>query len=422
VLPNSCAQRTPAPCLSPLATLTMPYFRYKAADLTGQVRRGTLYAANEVDVEQRLRQMGLILIRLRPRARPGWSWRRHISRRDLIGFCFHVQQISRAGVPLLDGLRDLIAVTGNAHFREILSQLADDLEGGRLFSEALAHHPDVFDPVFVALVRAAEASDRLGPVFERLEARLKSQEALAAEFTRLLIYPSAVGVAVLAAAWVLLFYLTPKLAMLVTSLNLPVPLATRWLMALAGWVQDQALWLAALAAIPAGAILLGWQRFEGLRERFDALLLHLPAIGEAARKSALARFTGLLALLTQAGLNILEALSASEKSVGNRHLARLIGQAGQHIAAGETVSASFRQVGLFPPLVLRMLHTGETSGALAEALDNAAWFFARDAHETVARALKLVEPALALLLGGLLAFLLLAVFLPVYQVIGEVSL
>ena len=108
--------------------------------------------------------------------------------------------------------------------------------------------------------------------------------------------------------------------------------------------------------------------------------------------------------------------------MGNRHLARLIGRAGQHIAAGETVSASFRQVGLFPPMVLRMLHTGETSGALAESLDNAAWFFARDAHETVARALKLVEPALALLLGGLLAFLLLAVFLPVYQVIGEVSL
>ena len=400
----------------------MPYFRYKAADLTGGVSRGEIYAINEVDVELRLKQMGLVLIRLRPCARHAWSWRRRVSRRDLIGFCFHVQQISRAGVPLLDGLRDLIAVTGNSHFRDVLSLVADDLEGGRLFSQALAHHPQVFDPVFVALVRAAEASDQLGLVFERLEARLKAQDELESEFTRLLIYPGVVGLAVLAAAWVLLFYLTPKLAMLVTSLNLQVPLATRWLMALAGWAQGHGLWLVGLGAVLAVAAVLGWQRLEGLRERFDRLLLRLPAIGEAARKSALARFTGLFALLTQSGLNILEALAACENSVGNRHIARQIGRAGQLIAAGETVSAGFRQVNLFPPLVLRMLHSGESSGALAEALHNAAWFFARDAREAMARTLKLVEPALALVLGGLLAFLLLAVFLPVYQVIGEIRL
>jgi type IV pilus assembly protein PilC len=345
-----------------------------------------------------------------------------VARRDLIGFCFHVQQISRAGVPLLDGLRDLIAVTGNSHFRDVLSLVADDLEGGRLLSQALAHHPQVFDPVFVALVRAAEASDQLGQVFERLESRLKAQDELESEFTRLLIYPAVVGLAVLAAAWVLLFYLTPKLAILVTNLNLPVPSATRWLMALAGWAQDHGIWLVGSGAVLAMAAALGWHRLEGLRDRIDTLLLRLPAIGEVARKSALARFTGLFALLTQSGLNILEALSACEKSVGNRYIARQIGRAGQLIAAGETVSASFRQVNLFPPLVLRMLYTGETSGALAQALDNAAWFFARDARETMARAMKLVEPALAILLGGLLAFLLLAVFLPVYQIIGEIRL
>ncbi len=400
----------------------MPYYRYKAADLAGNVSRGETYAVNEVDVELRLRQMGLVLIRLRPRTRLGWSWQRHVSRRELIGFCFHVQQIARAGVPLLDGLRDLIAVTHNSHFRDVLSLVADDIEGGRLFSQALAHHPQVFDPVFVALVRAAEASDQLGVVFERMEARLKAQDELASEFTRLLIYPGVVGLAVLAAAWVLLFHLTPKLAMLVTSLNLPVPTATRWLMALAGWTQAHGLWLLGLGVLLAALAILGWQRQEGWRDRFDTLLLRLPLIGEAARKSALARFTGLFALLSQSGLNILEALAACEKSVGNRHIARRIGRAGKLIAAGETVSAGFRQVDLFPPLVLRMLHTGEASGALAEALDNAAWFFARDAREAMARALKLVEPALALLLGGLLAFLLLAVFLPVYQVIGEIRL
>lgn len=401
----------------------MPYYRYKAADLAGHSSSGEIYAANEVDVELRLKQMGLILIRLRDRSVPNWTpWRRRVSRRDLISFCFHVQQLTRAGVPLLEGLRDLIAVTGNGHFREVLTLVAEDLEGGKTLSQALSAHPRVFDPVFVALVQAAEASDQLGYVFSQLEERLKAQDELESEFTRLLIYPAVVGVAVLAAAWVLLFYLTPKLAVLVQSLNLAVPSATHWLMGLSIWVDAHLPWLALGLLGLAAATALAWRRLAALRERLDALWLRLPVIGEAAEKSALARFTSLFALLTKSGLNILEALSASEKSLGNRHLARKLAQAGQMIAAGESVSESFRSVELFPPLVLRMIHTGEKSGALPEALDNAAWFFTRDARETVARSLKLLEPALALFLGGLLAFLLLAVFLPVYQIIGEIRI
>ncbi|MCU0841341.1 MAG: type II secretion system F family protein [Thiobacillaceae bacterium] len=401
----------------------MPYYRYKAGDLAGHQASGEMYAANEVDVELRLRQMGLVLIRLRAQTGLRWlPWRRRVTRRELIGFCFHIQQLARAGVPLLDGLRDLIAVTGKSHFRDVLSLVADDLEGGKLLSEALAAHPRAFDEVFVALVQAAEASDQLSYVFAQLEERLKAQEELEAEFARLLIYPAVVALAVLAAAGVLLFYLTPRLALLVHSLNMPVPAVTRWLMTLSLGLRDHLPWLVVVLAALGLAGALAWRRMASLRDTLDSLWLRLPAIGEAARKRALARFTSLLALLTQSGLNILEALSACEHSVGNRHLARRIAQAGQLIAAGETVSASFRDIDLFPPLVLRMIHTGERSGALAEALNNAAWFFARDARETVARALKLLEPALALLLGGLLAFLLLAVFLPVYQIIGEIRL
>lgn len=401
----------------------MPYYRYKAGDLAGHRLSGEMYAANEVDVELRLRQMGLVLIRLRRQTGLHWlPWRRRVTRRELIGLCFHVQQLTRAGVPLLDGLRDLIGVTGRSYFRDVLSLVAEDLEGGKLLSQALAAHPRVFDEVFVALVRAAEASDQLGYVFAQLEERLKAQEELESEFARLLIYPGVVALAVLAAAGVLLFYLTPRLALLVHSLNMPVPAVTRWLMALSLGLRDHLPGLLTVLAALALAATLAWRRIPPLRDSLDGLWLRLPAIGTAARKGALARFTGLLALLTQSGLNILDALSACEHSVGNRHLARRIAQAGQSIAAGETVSASFRGVDLFPPLVLRMLYTGEKSGALAEALNNAAWFFARDARETVARALKLLEPALAVLLGGLLAFLLLAVFLPVYQIIGEIRL
>lgn len=401
----------------------MPYFRYKAASADGKRVVGQLHALNEVDVELRLRRMGLVLIRLWSRPGHGGLWgRSRVTRRDLIGFCFHIQHLVRAGVPLLQGLNDLVETMGNSRFRDVLSLVADDLEGGKLLSQALAAHPETFDAVLVNLVRAAENSDQLAHVFGRLEERLKAQEELEADFSRLLIYPVTVAMAVFAAAWVLLFYLTPKLAVLVHSLNLPVPAVTHWLLSLVAWMQAYQYWL--IPIVPVVAATLYWllRGNPALLERRDALLVRLPAVGDAIRKSALARFSSLLALLTQSGLTILDALDACEPSVGNRYLARKLAGAGQRIAAGESVSESFRHLDLFPPLVIRMLHTGEKSGTLAEALENAAWFFERDARDTVARALKLLEPALALLLGAMLAFLLLAVFLPIYQVIGEIRI
>jgi type IV pilus assembly protein PilC len=401
----------------------MPYFRYKAATAEGKRVRGQLYALNDVDVELRLKRMGLTLIRLwNKRGQGGNPWRGRASRRDLISFCFHMQHLARAGVPLLQGLHDLLYSTPPSHFRDVLSLVADDLEGGKLLSQALAAHPETFDAVFVNLVRAAESSDQLAYVFSRLEVRLKAQDELEADFSRLLIYPATVAIAVFAAAWVLLFYLTPKLAVLVHSLNLPVPTITRWLLALLQWLRPEQLWL--LLALPAAAFGLYWllRANPAFLDWRDRMLVRLPVLGEAIRKSALARFSGLLALLTQSGLTILDALAACEPSVGNRHLARKLASAGQRIAAGGSVSESFQALDLFPPSVIRMLHTGEKSGTLADALENTAWFFERDARDTISRALKLLEPGLALLLGAMLAFLLLAVFLPIYQLIGELRL
>lgn len=400
----------------------MPRFRYRAADAQGNRVQGELSALNDVDLDLRLRRMGITLIRARQASREGLFHRRHASRRDLISFCFHMQQIARVNAPLLEGLRDLIDSTGNSSFRDLLSLVADDLEGGKLLSEALAAHPKAFDTVFVSLVRAAEKSDQMETVFARLEARLKQQDELQAEFTRLLIYPSLAATAVLAAAGVLLFYLTPRLALLVTSLNMPMPLATRALIALSDLVRGHLPWLLLLLGLGAAAAGLLPRRSPRLNEWLDGLTLRLPVLGAALRKRILARVTGLLALLLQSGVGLLDGLQACAESADNRLVRRKLQAAAQLIAAGGGVSESLGRQALLPPLVLRMVRTGEANGALAEALENVAWFFERDSRETVTRALKLLEPGLAALLGLLLALLLLAVFLPVYQVIGELPL
>lgn len=400
----------------------MPRFRYRAADAEGHRIQGELAAINDIDLDLRLRRMGLTLIRARAAQRRGLfaSW--HASRRDLISFCFHMQQIARANAPLLEGLKDLIGSTENSRFRDLLALVADDLEGGKLLSEALAAHPDVFDRVFVALVRAAEKSDQMEIVFARLEARLKQQDELQTEFTRRLIYPSLAALAVLAAAGVLLFYLTPKLALLVTSLNMPMPSATRALIGASTLARQHLIWLLPLLALIGIAAFIAWRRSPALARRMDGIWLRLPIFGSALRKHILARVSGLLALLLQSGVGLLDALQACADSAGNRVIQLKLLATAQHIAAGEGVANSLQRQELLPPLVLRMVHTGEANGALAEAFENVAWFFERDSRETVTRALTLLEPGLAALLGLLLAVLMLAVFLPVYQIIGELPL
>jgi len=400
----------------------MPRFRYRAADSAGRRVSGELTAANDIDLDLRLRRMGLMLVRARLAQRRALFPSQRITRRDLISFCFHIQQIAHTNAPLLDGLKDLVIGAENTRFRDLLILIVDDLEGGKLLSEALTAHPDVFDRVFIALVRAAEKSDQIESVFARLETRLKQQDELQAELTRLLIYPSITALAVLAAGGVMLFYLTPRLAILVTSLNLPMPFATRMLVSLSELAQLYLPWLLALLLLAGIAVHLAVRHSSQLAERMDGFLLRLPSIGPALKKHALARVSGLLALLLQSGVGLLEALSAGAESAGNRVIARKINGAAQQIAAGGGISDSLRRQDLLPPLVLRMVLTGETNGALPEALDNVAWFYQRDARETITRALKLLEPGLAALLGLLLALLLLAVFLPVYQIIGELPL
>ena len=400
----------------------MPRFRYRAADAQGNRVQGELSALNDIDLDLRLRRMGITLIRARQASREGFSFRRHAGRRDLISFCFHMQQIARANAPLLEGLKDLIGSTENSRFRDLLTLVADDLEGGKLLSEALAAHPRVFDKVFVALVRAAEKSDQMETVFARLEGRLKQQDELHAEFTRLLIYPSLAATAVLAAAAVLLFYLTPKLAMLVSSLNLPMPATTRALIAVSDAARAHLPWLLPGLAVALAGTVVGFRQSPRLAARLDGLLLRLPILGPALRKRILARVTGLLALLLQSGVGLLEALQACGESANNRVIRAKLMAATHLIAGGGGVGDSLGRQSLLPPLVLRMVHTGEANGALAEALENVAWFFERDSRETITRVLKLLEPGLAALLGLLLALLLLSVFLPVYQIIGELPL
>jgi type IV pilus assembly protein PilC len=398
----------------------MPFFDYRAIDQTGRTTRGTLSAVNDVDLELRLKRMGLDLITLAELSRQyAPSGRERVTRRDLVTFCIHMRYITRAGIPLLDGLRDLRDTMEKRGFRDVLTALLEDLEGGKVLSQALAAHPAVFGAVFVHSVRAGEQTGLLDAVFDRLAESLKWQEEVAAKAKRLMIYPALVLAVVGAAILFLLVYLVPQVLTLVETMGVVLPLPTLILMAISNALRSY--WLIGLLLILAPGIGLPlWvKRSEAGREWWDRTQLRLPVIGPIVQKIALSRFTNTLAMMYRSGVTVLDALRAGEMVAGNRVIASGIHRAAQQIADGRGLSESFQSLALFPPLVIRMLRVGESTGALDEALDNVTYFYNREVLDSIENGLRVLEPLLTAILGLLLGGILVSVLLPVYDLIGN---
>lgn len=400
----------------------MPAFEYKAMDRGGRRSRGRLDATNEVDLELRLKRMGLDLITFRVLSERRRALHRgNISRLDLISFCFDVEQIARAKIPLVEGLRDLRTSVENPRMLEVLSSVLEDIEGGKSLSQALAGFPLVFTPVFVALVRAGEQAGRLAEVFASLGATLKWQDETVARARQLMVYPFLLLAVVLAVGLFLLLFLVPQVVTLLKNLGLQLPVQTRVLLALSDLLRNDWYLIIPLPVIAASAgtwFVTATPRGGYL---FDYWKLRMPLLGPVLTKIIIARFANFFALMYQSGITILDALKTSEGISGNRVVAEAFQRAGQQINAGESLSEALQNTGLFPPLVVRMVRVGETTGALDQALLNVTYFYNREVRDAVDKALALLGPVMTLLLGGLLAVMMFSILGPVYEVIGKIK-
>ncbi|MCB1908378.1 MAG: type II secretion system F family protein [Rhodocyclaceae bacterium] len=395
----------------------MAVFAYKAMNPDGQLVRGELEAANLVDLEMRLKRMELDFINgspLKPRA---FGRSSPAPRRELINFCFHLEQLRRAEVPILEGLSDLRDSTEHPRFREIMAGVVEGIEGGKSLSAALEDYPQAFDPVFCNLIRAGEASGNLPHVLRDLADSLKRDDELAAYASRIVIYPLIVLTFLFAAVTVALIWVVPQLAQLFRSTGQALPLQTRILVGTSELMQAYWPFLLAALALAIGLGTFAIQRSPAVRLRFDAVTLHLPLFGEIRRKIIMARFAGLFAMMYSSGIPIIDALRSTEKVVGNQVIQRALQRICQHIAEGQNVSAAFAGSNLFPPLVTRMLRVGENTGALDTALTNLRYFYDRDVQESTARLQAVLEPLLIALLAAFLLWIAVAVMGPIYDII-----
>lgn len=401
----------------------MPTFNYKAIDQTGRSAQGQIDAINEIDLELRLGRIGLDLITFRQAQKSLTLFsNKKISLKELVMFCFQLEQLTSAGVPLLEGLSDLRDSTANPHLQKVIAALVSEVEGGKMLSQALADHPGVFSHVFVSLVRAGEQTGKLPEVFDNLADTLKWQDELISQTKRLLAYPLFVLFVVLGAVAFLMVYLVPQMVSFLRNMGQELPLETRVLIFISDAFVNYWWLIFSLPVLGFMLLAIAVKKSTEARYRFDYFKLNLPVIGDILQKIILARFARYFALMYQTGIPILDAIKTCEEIVANRVVADALNRAHQQINSGDSMSESFQNAGLFPPLVVRMIKVGENTGALDRSLLKISYFYDRDVNESVEKMLKLLEPALTVLLGGILAFIMFSVLGPVYDSFSKLKI
>lgn len=399
----------------------MALYAYRAMDGGGRMVSGRMDAINQVDLELRLKRMELDYITGSPIRQGGVFGRIKVSRQELINFCFHLEQLGRAGVPILEGLTDLRDSLDNPRFREVIAGMIESIGGGKTLSGAMAEHPAVFDGVFVSLVRAGEDSGSLPDVLKSLVESLKWQDELAAHTKKLIIYPAVSFSVVVGVTLFMMMYLVPKMASFIKNMGHELPVQTKVLIFTSELFVNYWYLILGLPVLAVIALFLVIQRHSRARFLFDQTKLRLPVVGEILRKIILARFAAVFAMMYASGISILESIRATENVVGNAAIKLALAQVGEMIAEGQHVTVAFQNAGLFPPLVIRMLRVGENTGALDTALANVSYFYTRDVRESIERAQAMIEPAMILFVGAILGWVMLSVLGPIYDIITKLK-
>ena len=401
----------------------MQIYQYKSVDNEGRVNVGKVDAVNVADLEARLGKMGLDLINYKdlgtsgPKSNAGG-----VSRRDLITYCFHLEQTSRAGVPIIDSLIDLRDSTDNPRLKEVIAAMTESIEGGKTLSASMRDYPGVFTRTMCSLVGAGEQSGQMAEVFYNIGENLKWQDEQAAQTRKLLMYPLFVGTVVTGVVFFLMIYLVPKLISFVKTMGQELPLHTKALIFVSDIFINYWYLIIALPIIFFIMLLIGVKTSSTIAYHVDSFKLKIPIIGPILKKIILTRVTGFFAMMYASGITIIECIRTSEQIAGNRVIELAMHQVGQSIADGETLSNSFAKVNLFPALVLRMIRVGENTGALEDSLKNISYFYTRDIKESIERLQALIEPTMTVILGTIIGWVMFSVLGPIYDLITKIKI
>lgn len=397
----------------------MPTYVYKAMNHDGRKVKGEVIADNSMDLESRLNELGLDLIDWKEATTSNRERFSRVSNKDYIIMCLQLEQLSRAGVPLLETLIDVRDSTESPKLKNIMTSVHESVRSGKVLSEALAEHPDHFDEVFIGLIRAGEQTGDMSEVYRHLGDHFKWTNDLRRKIRKAVGYPVFLLIVMTGVISLLMIFVVPKLIDFITSQGFDIPIHTRMLIATSEAFVDY--WVI-IFGIPIGSLIGGFIAYKksyNFAYKVDKIALDLPFVGETLRKINLARFTHFFSVMFRSGIDILDALDASRNIIGNRKLRESVIMVRNSVSDGTSLTESLRISNEFPNMVVRMFKVGENSGNMNEALENVNFFYEREVNDAVDTMVGMIQPALTIVMGALIFWVISAVFGPLYQAFSD---
>lgn len=406
----------------------MAAYSYKAATLEGKIVEGTLDASDAAVVALKLKDMGLLPIKVGIAEKKSllsreiaWPWKRkRVRRKDLLVFTQELHTLVRSGIPLDRSLAVLGQLAESPMMAEVIQSTLKDVKGGKSFSEALGQHPGVFPKIYVNMVRAGEVGGALEDILGRLAAYLESSENLRSYIVGALIYPALLSLVGLVSVTILTLFVVPKFAEVFQDMGVPLPLPMAILEGFSEFLTGY--WWLVLAALIGGAFYLKRYRSspEG-RLVLDRWALRFPMWGAVMRKIEVARFSRTLATLLHGGVPLLQGMTIVREIIGNQGIATLIDPIRNGIKKGEGIAQPMKQSGVFPPLAMHLIEVGEESGKLEAMLFQVADVYDNEVRNAVKNLIAFFEPALILVMGIIIGAIVVSMLLAIFS-INEIPL
>jgi general secretion pathway protein F len=403
----------------------MAQFQYRAADGDGKILEGTIEAGEASLAVSRLQDRGLIPLRVTEAGKarggiasialPTISFKRGVRGRDLLIFTHEMSTLLASGLPLDRSLSILAELAERPEMKRVVADILQSVQRGKSLAEAMAQHPKVFQPLYVNMVKAGEIGGVLDAVLLRLTEYLERADELRDEVRSALVYPVILTIVAMGSVTILLTYVLPKFAAIFSQAGQALPTSTRVLLGMSDAMRSY-WWAGILIVVGLSFAFSNYIRTPGGRLQWDRFKLRLPLLGNLLRKLAVARFARTLGTLLRSGVPMLQALDIVRDVTGNVVLAAAIEEVKVGVRGGSGVAGPLSHTAVFPPLALQMISVGEETGKLDEMLVQVADYFDKEVRQQIKRLTSLLEPALLLIGGVVVAFVVLSMFSAIFSI------
>lgn len=398
----------------------MPTFEYTARTAKGEEQNGTIDLPTKEDVVAHLRKNKMLVVRVREAKKSKKGGK--VGTRDVVIFTRQFATMINSGLPLVQALDILAKQTDNKTLSEVTKQVVYDVESGHTLADALDKHKNAFSNLYVSMVAAGEAGGILDTILMRLAGFLEKNDAIIRKVKGAMVYPGVIFTVAAVAVSVLLIFVIPTFQQMFASVNLTLPLPTRVVIALSEFLQSPYGYVGLPAAAFGGyQFITRYYKTDKGQLVIDRFLLNFPVLGDLLRKSAVSRFTRTLGTLIASGVSILDGLEITARTSGNRVIHDAVMGSRASIAGGETIAGPLEKSGVFPPMVTSMIAVGEATGGLDEMLSKIADFYDDEVDAAVGTLLSLMEPVMIVFLGGVVGGMIIAMYLPIFDMINAVQ-